>query len=42
MSWEEKQIKEKSINEQFELLQEDMDRLMQAQSQLYSNIEEKD
>ena len=31
----------KSINEQFELLQEDMDRLMQAQSQLYSNIEEK-
>lgn len=39
MSWQETQEKEKTLNEQFELLQQDMDRLMLAQSQLYENIE---
>ena len=39
MSWQETQEKEKTLNEQFEFLQQDMDRLMLAQSQLYENIE---
>lgn len=39
MSWQDTQEKEKTLNEQFELLQQDMDRLMLAQSQLYENIE---
>ncbi len=35
MSWQDTQEKDKTLNEQFELLQQDIDRLMLAQSQLY-------
>lgn len=39
MSWQDTQEETKTLTEQFELLQQDMDRLMLAQSQLYENIE---
>lgn len=39
MSWQDTQEETKTLTEQFELLQQDIDRLMLAQSQLYENIE---
>lgn len=39
MSWQEKQETDQDICEQFELLEQDMDRLMLAQSRLYDKIE---
>ena len=38
MSWQDTQEETKTLTEQFELVQQDKDRLMLAQSQLYENI----
>lgn len=40
MSWQDKQENEQTASKQFELLQEDMDRLMVAQNQLYKEIQD--